>query len=349
MLIRESTLRRIIREEAARAMNEQFATTPTAQTASGATAVPVRTTAQLGPAMGPIDPKKVAAARAKYVSAADEFKKIFVRLTINFRAIRQKHPADLQISELGSMATAFSYIPGDDITGKFPNDPVRVAWNNNFQRARSILEAGRVARISVKDEGIVQEALAALAAGEFTAAGITPTSFGGPGVLKYFVRKKFDPNVEAWPMWRDTKAVKFAPANEIAQTVKPIAQSLLQAWDNLLFAMGGYDEILNATSPGNVPTAPATPSPAPKPAARKPAMTWDKFVATVKGGQQIKSAWDRYALASVPPLNVNDYSLFKRWWDDYRSKNPGWTGSPVETVAALAKETTARRAANRAG
>jgi hypothetical protein len=93
------------------------------------------------------------------------------------------------------------------------------------------------------------------------------------------------------------------------------------------------------TPPAPAPTTPPAPAPAPP----KPKVTWEKYIQKVPNGQQVKNAWDRYALATVPPLNPNDYSLFKKWWDSYKAANPGWGGSPVETVAALAKATVQRR------
>ena len=100
------------------------------------------------------------------------------------------------------------------------------------------------------------------------------------------------------------------------------------------------------------PAAPAAAAPvvpvtsgAKPPAGSKGAKSWDEYVKATKNGQTVKSAWDRYALASVPPINPNDFSLFTKWWSDYKRSNPSWGGSPVETVAALGTQAKARRAA----
>ena len=92
------------------------------------------------------------------------------------------------------------------------------------------------------------------------------------------------------------------------------------------------------------PVVPVAPSAKP-PAGTKGAKNWDEYVKMTKSGQAVKSAWDRYAVASVPPIDPNDFNLFTKWWSDYKRANPSWGGSPVETVAALGTQAKARRAA----
>lgn len=92
------------------------------------------------------------------------------------------------------------------------------------------------------------------------------------------------------------------------------------------------------------PVIPVAPGAKP-PAGAKGAKSWDEYIKMTKNGQTVKNAWDRYALASIPLINPNDFNLFMKWWTDYKRANPSWVGSPVETVAALGTQAKARRAA----
>jgi len=106
----------------------------------------------------------------------------------------------------------------------------------------------------------------------------------------------------------------------------------------------GVPEEMEVSSPDSPAAGPGASAPG-----KAAPMNWNEYVKVTKGGQEVKNAWDRYALAAIPAINPNDFSEFSKWWKGYKKSNPSWVGSPIETITALGKATASRRASNRAG
>jgi hypothetical protein len=143
----------------------------------------------------------------------------------------------------------------------------------------------------------------------------------------------------------DRQKVNAAIGDPVDFVKKILAMASFDVAGETRRALGqGAQAPAGAAPAAAAPVVPVVPGAKP-PIGSKGAKSWDEYVKATKMGQTVKSAWDRYALASVPPINPNDFSLFTKWWSDYKRSNPSWGGSPVETVAALGTQAKARRAA----
>ena len=232
MPLSESRFRQILREEARRLIREN-----------------VETADSKGPPqrLGPIDPKVIEAAKAKYVAAAEAFKSPFVNATIALRAVKQKYTKD-KVSELSSTAMAASYIPGDMPQSRDPNA-------QSFKNFQGILAAGALAAgpSKLQSPTEIQKALALLAGGELAAQGkdVQQYTFNGPGILAFFVTgfEYSSADLAAWP---DGK-LRNEAANAVVAAVKPLANDLIRTWNALLFAMREFSRVNSQTSLGTGP------------------------------------------------------------------------------------------------